>query len=75
MVFIFSVFSLPAVILSKFCLCLYRVIKIGQHKVFIVAIQYSLIGVMNTQYHCDYFRAYIGHIMLYLPVCQLSLSG
>jgi hypothetical protein len=28
-----------------------------------VAIQYNLTGLINTQYHCDYTRAHTGHIM------------
>jgi hypothetical protein len=28
-----------------------------------VAIQYSSIGLINTQYRCDYSRAHAGHVM------------
>jgi hypothetical protein len=29
-----------------------------------VAIQYNSIGLINTQYRCDYTRAHAGHVML-----------
>jgi hypothetical protein len=29
-----------------------------------VAIQYSSIGLINTQYRCDYTRVAVGHVML-----------
>jgi hypothetical protein len=29
-----------------------------------VAIQNNLIGLINTQYRCDYKRAHAGHVML-----------
>jgi hypothetical protein len=29
-----------------------------------VAVQYNLIGLLNTQYHCDCTGAHTGHIML-----------
>jgi hypothetical protein len=31
---------------------------------FVVEIQYNMIGLISTQYHCDYTRAHAGHIML-----------
>jgi hypothetical protein len=30
----------------------------------VVAIQYNSIGLINTQYRCDYTRAHAGHVML-----------
>jgi hypothetical protein len=30
----------------------------------IVAIQYNTIGLINTQYRCDYTKAHAGHVML-----------
>jgi hypothetical protein len=32
--------------------------------ILMIAVQYSLTGLINTQYHCDYTRAHTGYIML-----------
>jgi hypothetical protein len=32
--------------------------------ILMAAIQYDLIRLKNTQYHCDYIRVHAGHVML-----------
>jgi hypothetical protein len=42
-------------------------LKVTQHilkYLLMVATEYNSIGLINTQYHCDYTRAHAGHIML-----------